>query len=91
MHGTRIPGHAEVGAAVRCGDSGAGGSSLHTCMAPHGPDQKTFEAAVGEEKASKPQTITETLAFMFEVSSIPHVTQHAMGLPSRSVLAYLLP
>ena len=60
-------------------------------MAPHGPDQKTFDAALDEANASKPQEIIETLAFMFEVSSIPHVTQHAMGLPSRSVLAYILP
>lgn len=63
----------------------AGGSSLHTCMAPHGPDQKTFEEAVDEAKASKPQEIAETLAFMFEVSAIPHVTKLAMGLPSRCV------
>lgn len=56
-------------------------------MAPHGPDQKTFEEAVDETKASKPQEIAETLAFMFEVSAIPHVTEHALELPSRSVLA----
>lgn len=66
--------------------SRTGGSSLHTCMAPHGPDHQTFEKAVEQEEASKPQEIAETLAFMFEVNWIPHVTPYAMDLPSRFVL-----
>ena len=41
-----------------------GGASLHNCMSGHGPDAETFERATAAEL--KPQSITDTLAFMFE-------------------------
>ena len=63
-----------------------GGASLHTCMAPHGPDTKTFEDATDEHnsKAKTPQVIPPTtLAFMFEVNATPYVTHHALTTPCR--------
>ncbi|HYW91355.1 MAG TPA: homogentisate 1,2-dioxygenase [Gammaproteobacteria bacterium] len=41
-----------------------GGSSLHNCMSPHGPDATTYEEAVATEL--KPRYQGNTLAFMFE-------------------------
>lgn len=44
----------------------AGGSSLHMCMTPHGPDTVSYENAIlpgAEEPAHLPR---DTLAFMFE-------------------------
>ncbi len=41
-----------------------GGSSLHNCMSPHGPDAATFEKAVATELT--PHYQGDTLAFMFE-------------------------
>ncbi|MHA7880126.1 MAG: homogentisate 1,2-dioxygenase [Saccharospirillum sp.] len=41
-----------------------GGSSLHNCMSPHGPDADTFEKASNAELA--PSYQGNTLAFMFE-------------------------
>ena len=64
----------------------AGGASLHMCMAPHGPDIKTFEDATdeGNSKAKTPQVIpATTLAFMFEVNATPHVTPAALSSPCR--------
>ena len=46
--------------------SGCAGASLHSCMMPHGPDAKTFEAASTADL--KPTKIPGgSLAFMFEV------------------------
>ncbi|MCA9515546.1 MAG: homogentisate 1,2-dioxygenase [Myxococcales bacterium] len=45
-----------------------GGSSLHNCMAGHGPDALVFEKA--REAALAPVKLDQTLAFMFE-SSLP--------------------
>ena len=45
---------------------GCAGASLHSCMMPHGPDAKTFEAASTADL--KPTKIPGgSLAFMFEV------------------------
>ena len=41
-----------------------GGSSLHNCMSPHGPDVESFDKASQAEL--KPQYLGDTLAFMFE-------------------------
>ena len=41
-----------------------GGSSLHNCMVPHGPDTNAFEQASNKELA--PEKLEETMAFMFE-------------------------
>lgn len=41
-----------------------GGSSLHNCMVPHGPDGEAFER--GATNSLEPQKLDETMAFMFE-------------------------
>ena len=45
-----------------------GGSSLHNCMSPHGPDAVTYQRAASAEL--RPEYLSATLAFMFE-SSLP--------------------
>ncbi|WP_255505613.1 homogentisate 1,2-dioxygenase [Alkalisalibacterium limincola] len=42
-----------------------GGSSLHNCMSGHGPDAATFDKASNAD-LSRPDVISETMAFMFE-------------------------
>ncbi|KAJ3683118.1 hypothetical protein LUZ60_013345 [Juncus effusus] len=58
-----------------------GGASLHSCMTPHGPDTKTFEATVSRKDPNEPCKITGTLAFMFESSLIPRVCKWALESP----------
>ena len=41
-----------------------GGSSLHNCMAAHGPDASSFEGASGADLV--PERYRDTMAFMFE-------------------------
>ena len=43
-----------------------GGSSLHNCMVPHGPDREAYLKGINEEL--KPSYLGKTLAFMFESS-----------------------
>mmetsp|Transcript_10966 Transcript_10966/g.27679 ORF Transcript_10966/g.27679 Transcript_10966/m.27679 type:complete len:200 (+) Transcript_10966:1-600(+) len=58
-----------------------GGSSLHMCMSPHGPDTDTFEAATRQSDA--PHHIgRDTMAFMFETNYFPKLTQAAMAAPN---------
>lgn len=52
-----------------------GGSSLHNCMLPHGPDVQAFEKASSVELT--PHKLTNTLAFMFETRYPQHVTKWA--------------
>ncbi|KAJ4748835.1 hypothetical protein LUZ62_083240 [Rhynchospora pubera] len=58
-----------------------GGASLHSCMTPHGPDTKTFEATISRNEVNEPFRIEGTLAFMFESSLIPRVCQWALESP----------
>eukprot|EP00850_Spirogloea_muscicola_P007023 SM000034S12777 [mRNA] locus=s34:704050:707410:+ [translate_table: standard] len=59
-----------------------GGASLHSCMTPHGPDTQTFETAVASAGESKPVKLSDdTLAFMFETSFVPRVTEAALQSP----------
>jgi homogentisate 1,2-dioxygenase len=53
-----------------------GGSSLHNCMLPHGPDANAFEKASTAELG--PQKLGNTLAFMFETRYPQHVTKWAV-------------
>lgn len=53
-----------------------GGSSLHNCMTPHGPDKETFDKASTVEQ--KPFYQGDTMAFMFESSKIYVPTQNAL-------------
>lgn len=58
-----------------------GGSSLHNCMTPHGPDSNTFEKASSQSLA--PERYENTLAFMFESSLIWQVSQQAYDSDTR--------
>ncbi len=54
-----------------------GGASLHNCMSGHGPDAASYEKAVAAD-TTKPQHVTDTMAFMFETRHVIHPTQQAM-------------
>ena len=54
-----------------------GGASLHNCMSGHGPDATTFERA-SRADTSRPEKVTETMAFMFETRRILRPTRHAL-------------
>jgi homogentisate 1,2-dioxygenase len=58
-----------------------GGSSLHNCMSPHGPDAATFEKASAAEL--RPEHQANTLAFMFESRYVFHPTAQAMAAEFR--------
>lgn len=59
-----------------------GGSSLHNCMTGHGPDAATFEKA-SRADTSKPDYITDTMAFMFETPAVIQPTRHALETQQR--------
>jgi len=56
-----------------------GGGSLHNCMSAHGPDLESYEKAVSSDE--KPHQLKQTLAFMFESSSVFHPTPLAVSAP----------
>ncbi|KAL0546732.1 hypothetical protein IC582_016644 [Cucumis melo] len=58
-----------------------GGASLHSCMTPHGPDTKTYEATIARGNDAGPHKISGTMAFMFESSLIPRVCSWALESP----------
>ncbi|KAL6770098.1 hypothetical protein ACKKBG_A33590 [Auxenochlorella protothecoides x Auxenochlorella symbiontica] len=67
---------------AKAGGFKPGGSSLHMCMTPHGPDTISYEKAilpVAEEPAHLPR---DTLAFMFETYYTPRLTAQALGSSS---------
>lgn len=53
-----------------------GGGSLHNCMSAHGPESEAFEQASKAEL--KPHYLKDTLAFMFETSTILRPTKFAL-------------
>lgn len=55
-----------------------GGASLHSCFIPHGPDQKTFEAASNAD-ISKPVRLGDTMAFMFESTYLLKLSDTALA------------
>jgi homogentisate 1,2-dioxygenase len=59
-----------------------GGASLHNCMSGHGPDAATFDKASSAD-LSKPDVITDTMAFMFETRTVIKPTAQAMAAPTR--------
>ena len=65
-----------------------GGASLHSCMTPHGPDTKTYEATISRADANEPFRLSGTLAFMFESSLIPRVCRWALDSPYRDLDYY---
>jgi len=58
-----------------------GGSSLHNCMSPHGPDATTFEKASSAD-LSRPDYIRDTMAFMFESRWVIRPTPAALNSPT---------
>ncbi|MEM9303030.1 MAG: homogentisate 1,2-dioxygenase [Pseudomonadota bacterium] len=58
-----------------------GGSSLHNCMTPHGPEAAVFEKATNAEL--RPERYRDTLAFMFESRYPIRPTAHALETPAR--------
>uniref|UniRef100_A0ACD6A991 Uncharacterized protein n=1 Tax=Avena sativa TaxID=4498 RepID=A0ACD6A991_AVESA len=68
-----------------------GGASLHSCMTPHGPDTRTYEATIsklGAAANNAPSSLRGTLAFMFESALIPRVCRWALESPSRDLDYY---
>lgn len=59
-----------------------GGASIHNCMSGHGPDAETFEKASSRD-TSKPDYITDTMAFMFESRGVIRPTQQAIDAGHR--------
>jgi homogentisate 1,2-dioxygenase len=58
-----------------------GGASLHNCMTGHGPDAATFDKASAAD-TSKPDHVTDTMAFMFESRMVIKPTRFALqGTP----------
>ena len=57
-----------------------GGASLHNCMAGHGPDAASFEAA-SREDTRQPERLVDTMAFMFETRLVIRPTQAALRSP----------
>jgi len=53
-----------------------GGSSLHNCMSPHGPEAAAFEKASNAEL--KPDRYLDTMAFMLESRYVIQPTQWAL-------------
>ncbi|XP_062011497.1 homogentisate 1,2-dioxygenase [Rosa rugosa] len=58
-----------------------GGASLHSCMTPHGPDTKTYEATISRGNDVGPQKISDTMAFMFESCLVPRICSWALESP----------
>jgi homogentisate 1,2-dioxygenase len=54
-----------------------GGASLHNCMSGHGPDAKTF-AGASRSDTSRPEKVSDTMAFMFETRSVIRPTRYAL-------------
>ena len=54
-----------------------GGASLHNCMSAHGPDADTFAKASAAD-TSRPDYLTETMAFMFESCDVFRPTTFAL-------------
>ncbi|MBV9645997.1 MAG: homogentisate 1,2-dioxygenase [Candidatus Eremiobacteraeota bacterium] len=54
-----------------------GGASLHNCMSGHGPDAESFERASAAD-TSKPDYLTDTMAFMFESRYVIRPTRFAL-------------
>lgn len=62
---------------AKAGGFAPGGASLHNSFSGHGPDAATFEKASNAD-LSKPDVLTETMAFMFETRAVIKPTQQAL-------------
>jgi homogentisate 1,2-dioxygenase len=54
-----------------------GGASLHNSMSGHGPDAASFDKASAAD-TTKPDLITDTMAFMFETRAVIRPTRQAL-------------
>ncbi|MDA9950975.1 homogentisate 1,2-dioxygenase [Oligoflexaceae bacterium] len=68
--------HGVYDAKPKGGGFSPGSGSLHNCMTAHGPDSKAFEAASNADL--KPEYIKDTMAFMFETSTVLKPTKQAL-------------
>jgi homogentisate 1,2-dioxygenase len=59
-----------------------GGGSLHNSMTGHGPDAATFEKASTAD-LSRPDVVTDTMAFMFESRAVIRPTRQALDADHR--------
>ncbi len=59
-----------------------GGASLHNSMSGHGPDAATFEKASAAD-LSRPDVVTDTMAFMFETRAVIRPTRQALDAAHR--------
>ena len=59
-----------------------GGSSLHNSFTGHGPDAATFEKASNAD-LTRPDVITDTMAFMFETRAVLRPTRQALEATHR--------
>ncbi len=59
-----------------------GGASLHNCMSGHGPDAATFERASAAD-LSRPDAVSDTMAFMFETRLVLRPTAQALAAAHR--------
>lgn len=62
---------------AKAGGFHPGGASLHNSMSAHGPDAATFDKA-SQADLSRPQIITDTMAFMFESRLVLNPTRQAL-------------
>jgi homogentisate 1,2-dioxygenase len=65
---------------AKAGGFAPGGASLHNSFTGHGPDAATFDKASNSD-LSKPDVLTDTMAFMFETRAVIKPTQQALQSP----------
>ncbi len=62
---------------AKAGGFAPGGASLHNSFTGHGPDAATFDKASNAD-LSKPDVLTDTMAFMFETRAVIKPTKQAL-------------
>ncbi|MGA9421328.1 MAG: homogentisate 1,2-dioxygenase [Rhodanobacteraceae bacterium] len=65
---------------AKAGGFAPGGASLHNSMSGHGPDAASFDKATAID-TTKPQHISDTMAFMFETRLVIHPSRQALDSP----------
>jgi len=65
---------------AKAGGFAPGGASLHNSFTGHGPDAATFDKASNAD-LSKPDVLTDTMAFMFETRAVIKPTKQALQSP----------
>jgi len=65
---------------AKAGGFAPGGASLHNSFTGHGPDAATFDKASNAD-LSRPDVLTDTMAFMFETRAVIKPTKQALQSP----------